>query len=267
MVFKNKMILIVVVLLLVIGGGFMVTSKLNEVFGESKDKVIIDDPSFSNIELSTNNTAVEFVSTNKAEATVEYTGETNKNSKITFKADVKGDTLYVQFKEKRKFFFSFDFNFNELKIIVSLPEKQYKRIKAESDNGRMSVKDIEAENILVETNNGQILIGNVKSDTIEANTNNGKIIFEHVEGEIKGTSDNGKISLTTKHLNQPIDLSTDNGGIEIITESEPTNAKIEAKTDNGKITIFGVEDTFASYGKGKHLIKLRTDNGRITVTK
>ncbi len=267
MIFKNKMILIVVVLLLVVGGGFMFTSKMNEVYGESNDKVVIEDPSFTNVDLSTNNTAVEFVSTNNAEATVEYTGETNKNSKITFKADVKGDTLYVQFKEKRKFFFSFGFNFDDLKIIVSLPEKQFKKIEAKSDNGRISVEDIEAENIMVETMNGQIRLQNVKSNTIQANTNNGKIILEHVEGEIIGTSDNGRISLITKHLNQPIELTTDNGRIEILTESEPTNATIEAKTDNGKITIFGVEDTFASYGKGEHLIKLRTDNGRITVTK
>lgn len=267
MIFKNKMILLVVVLLLVVGGGFMFSSKITEVYGESNDKVVIDDSSFTNIELSTNNTAVEFVSTNNSEATVEYTGETNKNSKITFNAGVKGDTLYVQFKEKRKSFFSFGFNFNDLKIIVHLPEKQLKKIKAESDNGRISVEGIEAENITVETNNGQILLKNVKSNTVQANTNNGKIILEHVEGEIKGTSDNGRISLTTKQLNQPIELITDNGRIEILTESEPTNATIEAKTDNGKVTIFGVEDTFASYGKGKHLIKLRTDNGRITVTK
>ena len=267
MIFKNKMILIVVVLLLVVGGGFMFTSKMNEVFGESNKKVVIEDPSFSNIELSTNNTAVEFVSTTNSEATVEYTGEARKNSKITFSADVKGDTLNVQFKEKRKFFFSFGFNFNELKIIVSLPEKQFKRIQAESDNGRIIVKDIEAENIIVETKNGQIQLVNVKSKTVETNTDNGKIILENVEGEIKGNTDNGRISLSAKSLNYPIELTTDNGSIELVLESEPTNATIEAKTDNGKITIFGVEDTFASYGKGKHLIKLRTDNGRITVTK
>lgn len=266
MVFKNKMILIVVVLLLVVGGGSLITSKMNEVFGESNNQVVIDDPSFTDIELYTNNTAVEFVSTTNSEATVEYLGDTDKKSKITFNADVKGDTLYIQFKEKRKIF-SFDFKFNDLKIIVSLPEKHFNRIQAKSDNGRISVEGIEAEKIRVETDNGKIQLVDVKSDIMEANTNNGKIILEHVEGEIKGTSDNGGIYLVTKNFNNPIELTTDNGKIEIVSDSEPTNATIEAKTDNGKVTIYGVEDNFISYGKGKHLIKLRTDNGQITVTK
>lgn len=91
--------------------------------------------------------------------------------------------------------------------------------------------------------------------------------MDNVEGEIRGSTDNGRILLLTNKINWPIDLSTDNGSIEIKTKSEPTNATINAEVGNGKITIFGEETKLKTFGKGESLIKLQTDNGRITVTK
>ncbi len=148
-----------------------------------------------------------------------------------------------------------------------MPEKQYKNLQVKSDNGRINVEDLQGEVVLLETDNGQILVKNVVANTVNVETDNGKVVLEHVEGKIKGTTDNGHISLITKKLDWPIDLATDNGSIEIKTETEPENARIDAKTDNGKVAIFGDRDKYVTYGKGKYLIKLLTDNGRITVTK
>lgn len=266
MFLKNKMVIFFIILV-VVAGGITFTLKTVDVFAKNDSKIVIEESTYTNIEVLTNNTSVEIIPTESSVATVEYSGDTNKKSKFTLTANVKRETLYVEFKEKRRFFSWFGFSSFDSKLTVSVPEKQYESILAKSDNGRISVEDIEAEDVRLETENGQILVVHVKASTVNAKTDNGKVVFDQVEGEIKGTSDNGRISLATKKLDQPIELITDNGRIEIKTEAEPTNATIEAKTDNGKITIFGVEDTFASYGKGKHLIKLETDNGPITVTK
>ncbi|QBP40072.1 DUF4097 family beta strand repeat-containing protein [Paenisporosarcina antarctica] len=265
MMLKNKWV-IFLVLLLVITGGIMFTFKGNDVFGENSDKKVIED-SFTNIEILTNNTAVEIIPTKSSVATVEYSGDTSKKSKYTFDVDVKGETLSVQFKERRRFFFSFGFPSFDLKLTVSIPEKQYESIQVNSDNGRINVENIQTDVVLLETENGQIRLRNIEANTVNVETDNGKVILEHVKGEIKGNSDNGRISLITNKLDWPIDLATDNGSIEIKTESVPTNAIIDAETDNGKITIFDEEKNRATYGKGKNLIKLQTDNGRITVTK
>lgn len=265
MIFKNKLIFLIA-LVLVIAGGITLAFNTFDVFGKVDNKKVIEDSTFTNIEVSTNNTSVEIVPTKSSVATVEYLGDTSKKSKYTFDVDVKGDTLSVRFKEKRRFFFWFGFHSNDQKMTVSVPKKHYENIQVESNNGRINAEDIQAKVVMLSTDNGQILLRNIEAN-VNVKTDNGKIILEHVEGEIKGASDNGRISMITKKLESPIDLETDNGSIEIKTESEPTNAIIDAKTDNGKINIYGEENNHAIFGKGKHLINLRTDNGRITVTK
>ena len=237
MMFKNKLV-ISFLLLLVVAGGITFMFKTMDVFAPTKSP----------------------------KATVEYSGASIKG-KYNFDVDVKGDTLSVQLKQKRRFFFWFGFHSRDLKLIVNVPEKQYGNIQVKSDNGLINVEDLQAEVVLLETDNGQILVKNVVANTVNVETDNGKIVLDHVEGEIKGNTDNGHISLITKKLDWPIDLATDNGSIEIKTESEPTNATIDSESDNGKITIFGNEINRSTYGKGKHLIKLRTDNGRIAVSK
>ena len=75
------------------------------------------------------------------------------------------------------------------------------------------------------------------------------------------------LCLLQTNLDRPIDLSTDNGRIEIMTTTEPTNGIIDVKTDNGKIDVFGKKNEQTVFGEGKNLIKLRSDNGGITVKK
>jgi len=260
---KNKLLISFLLLLGVVGG---VTYMFNtmKVFGENANKKVIDESSFINIEVVTNNADVMIVPTESLETTVEYTGA-NKKTKFIFDAAVKGDTLSVQLKQKRKFFFSFGFNSGDSKLTVSVPEKQYENLQVMSDNGRINVENLYSEGIVLETDNGPIEVRNVEAKTVNVETDNGKVVLEHVKGEIKGSTDNGQISLVTNDIDSPIDLSTDNGSIEVKTESEPTKATIDAKSGNGKITIFGQETKLKVYGKGTHLMKLRTDNGGITV--
>ena len=265
MILKNKLFISLILLIVVVGGLTFMFKTMN-VIAESDNKTVQEDSSFTNIEITTNNAEVVIVPTKSPEATVEYTGA-NKKKKYIFNVDVKGDTLSVQLKQKRRFFFSFGFHSGDLKLAVSVPEKQYKNLQVKSDNGRISVENLQSERVLLETDNGQIHVKKVEAKTVNVETDNGEVVLENVLGEIKGITDNGQISLMTNSIDWPIDLSTDNGSIEVKTESEPENARIDAKTDNGKVAIFGDRDKDVTYGKGKYLIKLRTDNGPITVTK
>jgi DUF4097 and DUF4098 domain-containing protein YvlB len=265
MFFRNKWILLLALLLLVVGGiTFMVNTV--DVFGQKESKKVIKNPTFTNIEVEADNAEVEIVSTTDSEATVEYTGA-GKRTKYNFDVDVKRDTLSVLLDEKRRFFFSFGFNSKGLKLTVSLPEEQYESMQVETDNGRISAEDINVDALVMETDNGQIHIKNVETGVANVESDNGKLILDHVEGEIIGRLNNGRISVWTDDFKWPMDLMTDNGSIEIKTGTKPTNVTIDAQTDNGRITIFGEKIDRATYGKGKHVIKLRTDNGSINVTK
>ena len=265
MVFKNKMIISLALIFIVVGGLTFMFNTM-DVFGRSDNKKVIEESSFTNIEVLTDNADVIIEPTKSSAVTVEYTGA-SKKTKFNFDVDVKGDTLSVQLEKKRRFFFSFGFNPGNLKLTISVPERQYGNLQVESDNGRIDIQELDSEHVYLETDNGQIQVKNIEAKTVNVETDNGKVILDHVEGEITGSTDNGRILLQTNKINWPIDLSTDNGSIEVQTSSEPTNATIDAKIGNGKVTIFGEDTKLKTYGKGKYLIKLHTDNGQITVAK
>lgn len=266
MFFRNKVFIIVALVLLIVGGNVLMFN-IGDHFENNAKKKVIDDQSFTSIEIMTTNATVEIVPTKDAVTTVSYSGKTKKRSKHIFEADVKENTLSVQFKEKRRSFFSFGFSSLNLKLIVKVPEKQYDQIHAESDNGRITVENMQTQELALETDNGTIELKMIDATAVNVKTDNGAIILDHVDGSIIGRTDNGRVSLVTNNLDRPIELTTDNGRIEIQTEKEPTNATIDVKTDNGRIDVFGNKNKHTKFGNGKHLIKLRTDNGGITITK
>ena len=266
MFFKNK-VFIILLLLLIGGVGISLMITIGDSTEKNTRKIVVENFLFTNIEIATDNAAVEIVPTDDSVATVEYLGETKKKSKYVFKAKINGETLAIQFKEKRRSFINFGFSSSDLKLLVKVPQKQYNKIQVETDNGRIKVDNIHAEEIMLATDNGTIEMKNVETSTTDVKTDNGKILLESVEGKITGKTDNGRISLVTNNLDRPIELTTDNGRIEIQSEKEPANATIDVKTDNGRVNVFGNENKHTVFGNGKHLIKLQTDNGRVTITK
>lgn len=234
-----------------------------------KSQMVVDTQDFDgslieNIDIHTDNARIEILPTNENVATMEYTGKESKQRQ--FSADIEGSTLVIKIKYKHKWF-NFDFISFGDSLTISLPEKLYDSIKLSSHNGRITIEELRANDIQVKTNNGRIELDQVQSENVHLKTDNGKIILDQVEGELYGKSSNGSISLWTTDLDYPIELVTSNGKIEVETDKEPTNVTFEAKTSNGKISIFGDSTQNKVIGNGDHLIKLKTSNGSITVTK
>lgn len=259
---KISIIAFILILIGVIGSIFTINS-----ISKSEDdieKIEMNDETYQQIGISTNNANVEILPANDQTTIVEFSGSEEYN----LHADVKGDMLTVNAEERRSFnWFSFDFSFSTPTLKVYLPAKDYEHLKVESDNGRIIASDLQSKDISIETNNGRIEFGNIKSSRTMVETDNGRIHLENIEGEISGRTNNGRISLITKDLDRPIDLQSDNGRIEIQSEKEPTNAILDIKTDNGKITVFGDSNWDTVIGNGDHLIKLTTNNGGITIDK
>ncbi len=184
--------------------------------------------------------------------------------------------------EDRSPLFHFDFN-RSFVVELFVPASGLSSLTANSDNGRIAVNGIQADELWLSTNNGRIVLDAVDSEIIEAETDNGRIeitgtqadinarssngrlVFSEVAGELTARTNNGRIELTAETLDFPIDFETDNGRIEIHTETEPANALIEARVDNGSIDIYGHDNEATEFGRGDALIRLLSNNGRITV--
>ena len=224
----------------------------------SEEKVINHDR-YTNIDITTDNSQIELIPTNDATTKVELSGKAAKKDKYTFAADVEGNTLTIQLKERQKKLVHFDFFSTSYLLKVYVPEKLYDTVQLESDNGRVKVESLQAKDIDVETDNGRIELNNVQgtsvtteshngrielksvaASTVMVKADNGKIILDDVEANISGKTHNGSISLVTNQLDRHIDFESDNGSIKIETaEKEPTNASFDVKVDNGRVNIFG----------------------------
>src|SRR5690625_177560 len=239
--------------------------------------------SIEQLDIHTNNTKIEVLPTNDTDITAELSTKSKKYELIT---EVNDDTYFVQVKDKRRNFISLDFFSFGTGLTVYVPEKIYNSLQVVSDNGLISVGQIQANDLHVKADNGKIELKDIEStvmtgkasnwsitmkdinsSTVDVNKSNGKIRLDHVDGDVYGKTNNGEIEFITENLDRSIELETDNGKIDIQTKQEPTNVTFDVRVDNGKISILGSSNWDTIIGNGENLIKLKTNNGSINVTK
>ena len=143
---------------------------------------------------------------------------------------------------------------------IELPPWVEIDLKAETDNGRISVIGYEMGSVDLETDNGRIELRGAVRD-------------------IRAKTDNGRIDLDVTPRGGAFDLTTDNGRIEVrVPVASAYGYDVTAKTDNGRIRIaLGAGDmredddgaTFRSERYDARPVRttmaLETDNGRIEV--
>lgn len=243
---------------------------------------VLDEQSFTeeieNIEITVENSRVEIMPSDDARSRIVLLGNDND---FTLNTDAAGGRLAIEI-EDRSPFFNFDFN-RSYTLQVYVPASGLDSLSAESNNGSIEANDIRAAEFTLEADNGRIVLETVDSETVDVETDNGRIelndmeadisvrssngriLFSDVSGELEAQANNGRIELETDTLDFPVDFDTDNGRIEIRTETEPANARIEARVDNGSIDIYGRENEETVFGSGDVLIRLVSNNGSITV--
>lgn len=243
----------------------IVTIAINFIpLGPSGDKEVrINGNRFESVNIKTTNADIEIVSTNSKQATVEL--DKNRNRRYELKADVKGDILEIEVKKRWLHWFTFNFFVSAPDLKVYLPEKNYDSLKAKTDNGTVTIENLNADKANVESANGKIVLDGITAKTISALTRNGKIEMEELVGKIVARSNNGDVELETKSLDRPIEMKTSNGNIKIKGATKPENVTFELNTHKGNIRVFGDKQYDTVVGTGENLVKLTTHNGNISI--
>lgn len=263
-----KKISLIAMFLIVIGVvGSLLTFHLVDKGGSVQEKKTFNQKNITAIEVDSDNARVEFVPSKDTVMKVELSGKGTKNDGKDFSAQVEGNTLLVSMQREDFQFFHFDLFTKSLTLKVTLPEKQYDSLVVNNDNGYVQIKDLNVKQLDAETNNGRVDLKNIVSSNVNVETDNGRLTLDDVSGKITGKTNNGRISIKTTDLDRSMQLETDNGRIEIKTEKEPTNVAFDVHVDNGHINILDKYEGNAVIGDGDNLIKLKTNNGRISVTK
>lgn len=271
--------LIIAAALLLIGAAAVLYAIYNSAPGQQE---VLEEKTFGaeieDMEIVVENARVDFLPSNDGTSRIVLTGN---SSDFTLRTDIFGSRLIVEVEDRSRFF---DFNFNRsYSLQVHVPASGLESLTVESNNGTIQAKDIEARELSLEADNGRIGLERVESERVAIETangavdvsdmdadiairsSNGRIIFTDVSGELQAKANNGRIELTTGTLNSPIDFETNNGRIDIHTENEPANARIQARVDNGSIDVYGRDSGQVSFGSGEVLVKLVSQNGRIVV--
>ncbi|MBT2570080.1 DUF4097 family beta strand repeat-containing protein [Planococcus sp. ISL-110] len=272
-------ILIIVTVLFVIG----VIAVLYAIYtSDPAQQEVLEEQTFDeeieNMEITVENSRVDFLPSDDGTSRVVLTGNSDD---FTLETDVSGGRLTIKV-EDRSGFFVFGFNrsstlqvyvpatglaslsVNSINGAIDAKDIQAAELSLEANNGRIEMEAVESDKVDVETANGRIELTNIEADmTVRAS--NGRITFTDVSGEVQAKANNGRIDLTTDTLDFPVDFETNNGHIEIQTENEPSNARIEARVDNGNIDMYGQDSSEISFGNGEVLITLVSNNGRIVV--
>ncbi|MFE4812954.1 DUF4097 family beta strand repeat-containing protein [Peribacillus simplex] len=264
MINVKKLSIIALVLLLVgVIGSLFTFSQVTNKETTTEEKTISE--IVTDIQIDTDNAAVEIVPTKDKETRIELVSKGMDVSKLDFTADVEGKKLSVQLKDRRTF--SFGFHIQSLHLKVYVPDESYKSFVVESDNGKLQLSGLKSENLNVKSQNGRVELNDIITEKVEVKSANGKVDLNNVEGKLVGSSNNGKITLVTKDLDREIDFESNNGKIMIKTENEPTNTTFDVHVDNGRVDILGKYEGDTVIGKGENLVKLEANNGKIEITK
>ena len=266
----------------------------------TSEVITIKDDNFTKVDIDVQHGALTVFPSDTAETKIELTGS---KEKLELTAEVIGETLFIRLKNKVHWLLFFNFNMKGVALNVFIPKKLYQSIsmksdngrinaekligkqiscrtdngrielaelaatslEAETDNGRIEISKVQTDRLKAKTDNGRVTMRHVEADSIYAESDNGRIEFDKVDGELTAITDNGRILFAGEHLDRNINFETDNGSIEITTTQKASNATIFAKTGHGRIDVYGERNSRSRFGAELHQIRLKSDNGRITV--
>lgn len=176
------MVALALILIGVIGSLFTYNtlSKPASVFEEQ----VIAGEDISNMEFNIHNEEVELVSTTEEYITVEISGTSNGEIQDRVAVETKGNTLSIESLEKLNRLFDINFFGADLKVMVSLPEREYQTLNVDINNGDFQGDQLNVQEIQANTNNGEMEVENITASTVQVESDNGNVYLRNVEDEI-----------------------------------------------------------------------------------
>lgn len=206
------------------------------------------------VEVEDDNAPIEIRTGTGDKVTVEY-GEPADQS--FYSITVRGGTLSVE---------RLDRHLNRVRLtgddtlVITLPEKEYTSIQADTDNGSLKVENLSARQMELGSDNGDIETKNVTAQSLSAETDNGTARLTDTTAQyLEAQADNGEIILdgTTADV---YDCETDNGSITGTLKGSAEEYSIQVSKKNGSSNL-----TSRTLAGAKKSIRFQTDNGDIRV--
>jgi len=262
----KKWIMIAVALLVIGGVGSLITFFTMKEY-DIQENVTVDSANISGLEVRLRNGKILMRETDETQIRIELTGKERNKSNVKLRVEEVGGKLLIEPSRTKAPLFNIFSGFRSLHLSVYIPNRVLDSVQVDIQNGSLDVRQLHVANVRTTADDAAIRLEKVDAETVNVKSNNRNIIFDHVTGELTGETKNGKIMMITDDLDRNIDFYTSNGSIQIDTGKEPTNAILDVRANNGKVRVFEKQDWTAAFGNGEYLIKLRANNGNITIEK
>lgn len=132
-------------------------------------------------------------------------------------------------------------------------------VTVDGDNGKVVASGFDAP-LTVQSDNGQVTVRD-SSGPLKLETDNGAVVTERISSRsVSAQSDNGAIRLGFAVVPDLVDSSTDNGEVTVELPKGSAEYAVTAGSGNGDVSV-----QVPRSDSSPHVVKARSDNGRITV--
>jgi hypothetical protein len=132
-------------------------------------------------------------------------------------------------------------------------------VTVDGDNGKVTAAGFDTA-LKLSTDNGAVTVSD-SGGPLDVANDNGKITLEGISARsVVARTDNGAIQVGFDTVPDSVDTRSDNGRIQIDVPASKTSYAVTAASDNGRVDVDVPTDRNST-----HVVKARTDNGKVTV--
>ncbi|MFD2116559.1 DUF4097 family beta strand repeat-containing protein [Paenibacillus yanchengensis] len=259
----KKLTIIALLLLVVSIIGSIATYKQSYEKKLSVEKIELTNSNFDNIQLTSRNSSIELLQTTQPTAYLELIG-IKKNQKFSY--SINDATLTIEDNNKQNKFFNLGIP-QKASIKIYLPGKQYNTITIKKEDGILLAENIVAKQFSIKGNDGLITFKNTEAAMYSIEALDAILHFEHIKGALNTKMMDGKVKIISSQLQYPVDIALNDGIINIETSKEPQDTTIQLQYNDGIVSLFGQNKTYAQFGNGENKINLSIKDGLIEVKK
>lgn len=247
---KTLTVILIIALTLVVGGGVIILvglglsgwscQGLSNVTVEERNFTESADAPLDSVSIDFDNAKVSVLFDAEAESvSVDYPLLFNKNGKALNEVKIDQTSGRVHIAEKTFWYANIGLiNFTTPEVRVTLPQSRVYGISIKTNNGQIVMEgNGSATSIVLKTKNGQIdTTGAVLAcqNDVRLDTNNGRIVLGSFSAaNLYAETDNGEIRFSDGVATSKIEASTDNGRLSVV--GTLTAQTIGFELDNGEI--------------------------------
>ncbi len=207
--------------------------------------------SFENINIETSDNDISFILSD-GECKIVCT----ESDKVSYNVNTDGETLNIIRIDNRRWYehIAFMYGFENPEITVYLPKAEYKKLKAKSSSGNISVPDAFIfESLEFESTSGDIEVNSDVTDSLTVCASSGNIYIGGQSGSlIKLKTTSGEIELDDVQV-RSAELKSSSGNIDI--ERAVASESIKINATSGNVSLSSCDSEY---------IEIKTTSGNVS---